>query len=107
MKLRILSAASRDLLRGKRFYEKQGEGLGDYFLDSLSSDVDSLIVYAGIHRKFRGYYCLLSKRFPYAVYYRIEAKEIRVFRVIDCRQDPSKTARSLSIFEQADEDNST
>ncbi|MFP4351741.1 MAG: type II toxin-antitoxin system RelE/ParE family toxin [Puniceicoccaceae bacterium] len=99
MRLRILSAASRDLLRGKRFYEKQSEGLGDYFLDSLFSDIDSLIVYAGIHRKFRGYFCLPSKRFPYAVYYRIESEEIRIFRIIDCRQNPSKTARALPIRE--------
>ncbi len=99
MRLRILSAASRDLLRGKRFYEKQAEGLGDYFLDSLSSDVDSLIVHAGIHRKFRGYFCLLAKRFPYAVYYRIESEEIRIYRVLDCRQDPSKSVRGLPIRE--------
>jgi hypothetical protein len=44
MRLRILSAASRDLLRGKRFYERRAEGLGDYFLDSLFSDIDSLIL---------------------------------------------------------------
>jgi plasmid stabilization system protein ParE len=95
MRVRILSAASRDLLRGKHFYEKQSEGLGDYFLDSLFSDIDSLIIYAGIHRTFRGYFCLLSKRFPYVVYYQIESQEIRIYRVIDCRQEPSKTARAL------------
>ncbi len=95
MRLRILSAASRDLLRGKRFYGEQAEGLGEYFLDSLCSDIDSLIVFAGIHRKFRGYLCLLAKRFPYAVYYRIEHEEIRVYRVLDCRQDPSKISRAL------------
>lgn len=104
--MRILSAASRDLLRGKHFYEKQAEGLGEYFLDSLSSDIDSLIVYAGIHRKFRGYFCFLSKRFPYAVYYRIESGEIRVYRVIDCRQDPSKTALALPTNEPEEGGNS-
>jgi len=105
MTLRILSAASRDLLRGKRFYEKQAEGLGDYFLDSLFSDIDSLIVYAGIHNKFREYFCLLAKRFPYAVYYRIESDEIRVYRVLDCRQDPSKIVRGLPIREPGEGEN--
>lgn len=95
MKLRILSAASRDLLRGKSFYEDQSEGLGDYFFDSLSSDIESLLIYAGIHRKIRGYHCLLSKRFPYATYYKIEQNEIRVFRVLDCRQNPMKTDDAL------------
>ena len=95
MNLRLLTAASRDLVKGKRFYERQEEGLGDYFLDTLYSDIDSLILYAGIHRKVRAYYCMFSKRFPYAVYYKIESNEIRVYRVMDCRQDPLKTLKAL------------
>lgn len=95
MNLRILTAASRDLVKGKRFYELQEEGLGGYFLDTLYSDIDSLIIYAGIHRKIRDYHCMLSKRFPYAVYYKIESDEIRVYRVLDCRQDPRKIFKAL------------
>ncbi|GBD97919.1 hypothetical protein BMS3Abin06_02823 [bacterium BMS3Abin06] len=38
MKLKILASASQDLLDGYRFYEKQTEGLGTYFLDTLFSD---------------------------------------------------------------------
>nr|VFJ91544.1 MAG: hypothetical protein BECKLFY1418B_GA0070995_102620 [Candidatus Kentron sp. LFY] len=34
---------------GFRFYERQAEGLGDYFLDSLWSDIHSLRLYGGIH----------------------------------------------------------
>ncbi len=47
MKVEILDAAQEDLLDGFRFYECQSEGLGDYFLDSLFSDIDSLQIYAG------------------------------------------------------------
>jgi plasmid stabilization system protein ParE len=96
MNLRILTAASRDLVKGKKFYERQEEGLGGYFLDTLYSDIDSLILYAGIHRKIRGYHCMFSKRFPYAVYYKTESNEIRVYRVMDCRQDPRKTLKALT-----------
>lgn len=49
MKVRILESASQDLLNGFHFYECQDKGLGVYFLDTLFSDIDSLIVYAGIH----------------------------------------------------------
>jgi hypothetical protein len=35
MRLRILSSALEDLDRGRRFYDRQGAGLGAYFLDSL------------------------------------------------------------------------
>ena len=62
MNLRILRAASRDLVKGKKFYERQDAGLGDYFLDTLYSDIDSLYLYAGVHREIRGYHCMFSKR---------------------------------------------
>ncbi len=95
MRIRILSSGLRDLEAGRRFYECQGEGLGAYFLDSLFSDVDSLVLYAGIHRQVFGYHRLLSKRFPYAVYYRLHPEEAVVYRVLDCRQDPRKTMEAL------------
>ena len=41
MKIKILSSALDDLSEGRSFYEKQGEGLGEYFFDSLFSDIDS------------------------------------------------------------------
>lgn len=52
MKIRILTSAFNDLAEARDFYERQGEGIGEYFLDSLFSDIDSLALYAGIHRKF-------------------------------------------------------
>lgn len=50
MKIRILLSAFNDLAKGRDFYEHQEEGLGTYVLDSLFSDIDSLALYAGIHR---------------------------------------------------------
>ncbi len=52
MKIKILLSASRDLVDGYRFYEKQSEGVGGYFLDTLFSDIDSLVINAGIHPIF-------------------------------------------------------
>jgi hypothetical protein len=96
MRVQILDEAQRDLVEGYRFYEGQGEGLGDYFLDSLFSDIDSLQFYAGIHPVYFGYNRLLSKRFPFAVYYRIENEMVRVYAVLDCRREPSWTRSRLS-----------
>lgn len=90
MKLRILDAASRDLIEGYHFYEKQQGGLGGYFLDSLYSDIDSLLLYAGIHAVFYGqYHRALSKRFPFAIYYRVNDQEISICAVLDCRRSPA------------------
>jgi hypothetical protein len=62
----------------------------------LFSDIDSLVLYAGIHRKQFGYHRLLSKRFPFAIYYQMEAASVAiVFRVLDCRQNPLKTSAAL------------
>jgi plasmid stabilization system protein ParE len=95
MKIELLSIAMRDIQSGQRFYEHQQEGLGDYFLDSLFSDIDALLLYAGIHQQVLGYHRALSKRFPYAIYYRVDGQIIRVWRVLDCRQKPSRIEDAL------------
>jgi plasmid stabilization system protein ParE len=96
MKIIILPAARDDLADGFDFYERQREGLGDYFLDSLASDIDSLQLYAGIHLKVFGFHRLLSKRFPYAAYYDLVNQTTRIWAVLDCRQDPESLRRRLT-----------
>lgn len=96
MRINILSTAENDLEEGYRFYEVQADGLGSYFLDTLYSDIDSLAYFAGIHRIVLGYHRLLSKRFPFAVYYRVANNEATVFAVLDCRRNPSWIREKLS-----------
>ena len=67
MRVQVLDEATADLADGFRFYERQADGLGDYFLDSLWSDIQSLRLFGGIHANHNGYHRLISKRFPYAV----------------------------------------
>ena len=95
MKIVILPSAIDDLADGFQFYEKQDEGLGSFFLESLYSDVDSLRLYAGIHRKVLGFHRQLSKRFPFAIYYDEAEKAVRVWAVLDCRRNPSWIRRRL------------
>lgn len=59
MKIEILDSAEEDLIDGFKFYENHSRGLGDYFLDSIFSDIESLRVYAGIHALHFGYHRLL------------------------------------------------
>lgn len=95
MKIEILSIAMADIQSGQHFYEQQQEGLGAYFLDTLFSDIDALLLYADIHQQFFGYYRALSKRFPYAIYYRMSGQTIQIWRVLDCRQKPSRIVDAL------------
>jgi len=48
-KIKILDTALDDLEAGKEFYNLQSPGIGEYFLDTLISEIDSLTLYAGIH----------------------------------------------------------
>lgn len=95
MKVSIQPSALADLKGGFRFYEKQHAGLGSYFLDSLCSDIDSLLLYARIHAEHFGKYRLLSERFPYAVYYEVREELILVRAVLDLRRDPSWISQKL------------
>ena len=81
MILRILPSAVADLASGRNFYEQQGEGLGSYFLNTLFADID--------------YHRLLSKRFPYAIYYRLHDNTVEVWRVLDLRQEPEQIKKAL------------
>ena len=56
MRIKILSIAEDDLEEGYRFYESQADGLGIYFLDTLYSDIDSLVYFSGMHRVVLGYH---------------------------------------------------
>ena len=89
MNVTILSPAEEDLEEGYRFYDSQAPGLGTYFLDCLYSDIDSLTYFGGVHPVFFRYHRLLSKRFPFAVYYRLIDEGAMVFAVLDCRRNPN------------------
>jgi len=81
---------------GFDFYERQQEGLGNYFLESLFSDIESLRLFAGVHPKRFGYHRLLSKRFPFAIYYDQEHRTVRARAVLDCRRDPNAIREQLA-----------
>ena len=80
---------------GFAFYENQQPGLGSYFLDCLSADLDSLALYGGIHRRVFGTHRSLSRTFPFAIYYDVIGDTAHVKAVLDCRRDPKWTQKKL------------
>jgi hypothetical protein len=84
-----------DLQIAQDFYEKQNLGLGSYFKDSIISDIESLWLYGGIHPKVFGFYRLLSKRFPYGIYYEIKENIVIVVAILDLRQNPIKNLLNI------------
>lgn len=61
MIIKVLDSAEGDLVKGYYFYERKAEGLGNYFLDSLYSDIASLNIYAGS-------FLLQSKKVPFKAF---------------------------------------
>ncbi len=96
MRIQIFDSAKLDLVDGFSFYEAQDRGIGQYFLDSLYSDIDSLALYGGTHRKkSKNFHWMLSKRFPYAIYYTVADDLVSVHAILDCRQDPGRIDERL------------
>ena len=58
------------------------------FLDSILSDLDSLILVAGVHPIYFGFHRMLSKRFPFGIYYEVEDDAVYVYAILDLRRDP-------------------
>ena len=95
MRIQVLDEAQADLIEGFHFYEHREGGVGSYFLDCLFSDIDSLLLFAGIHQVVYGYHRCLSKRFPFAIYYDVAGELIRVHALLDCRRNPSWIRKRL------------
>jgi hypothetical protein len=87
--VQILDLAEVDLQEGFDFYERQESGVGVYFLNSVFSDIDSQVLYAGIHPMKFGFHRMLCERFPYAVYYSVDGMTVSVWRVLDLRRAPT------------------
>ena len=84
----VLEDAAEDMESGRRFYESREPGIGDYFIESILSDVASLALYWGIHPVHFGFRRMLSKRFPFGIYYEIENETAYVYAILDMRRDP-------------------
>ena len=96
MRISIQPSALSDPKEGYHFYEQQESGLGNYFIDTLYSDIDSLQLYGGIHRtRFQRFHRLLSKRFPFAIYYEVIETDIFVRAILDLRRDPTWIVKRL------------
>ncbi len=95
--IQVLSEAEADLEDGKLFYESQQQGIGEYFWDSLLSDIDSLIIYAGVHIKEYGYCRMPSKRFPYSIYYDVKGDTVFVVAILPERRNPVWIQSKLGI----------
>ena len=82
MKLRLAGLAKKGVRRNWSYYEVQRRGLGDEFLDELTSAIHDLKGFPYAWPEFdRGTRRLIMRQFPYAVVYRIDDAGILVIVV--------------------------
>ena len=73
--VKITEYAKNDLKIAYEFYDFQKTGLGKYFLDIILSEIELLEVYGCLHQKIFGYNRMISKKFPFGIYYECDKKE--------------------------------
>jgi hypothetical protein len=98
IRILISDDAVEDLEEGFWFYESQEPGLGEYFSACLRADIEGLKITAGIHRRgYRDYHRLLSRVFPFAVFYTLDGNEVAVWALVDCRRNPERIRERLEL----------
>jgi len=86
--IKLSHTAVGGLKSGYSYYERMEAGLGDYFKNTLLAEIEGLRVTAGIHRMVHGHHRMISRVFPYAIYYKFSDNTAEVRAVIDCRRHP-------------------
>lgn len=83
-----ISAASADLLAAHDWYEQRSPGLGKDFVRMVDAAIAvitrQLELLPPVHRGLRR---MLVRRFPYAVFYRIDPDAVRVIAVLHTKMD--------------------
>ncbi|MDQ3035736.1 MAG: type II toxin-antitoxin system RelE/ParE family toxin [Myxococcota bacterium] len=78
----------------RRWYEQRREGLGDAFLDEIERVLARIEAAPGqfpvVHREVRR---ALARRFPHAVFFRVDPREIIVLAVLHQARAPGTAAR--------------
>lgn len=89
LEVRLRPGAELDLASAATWYEEQREGLGHEFLDQILATLSGIAsapqMFPIVHRETRR---ALIRRFPFAVYFRVEATAIVVIAVMHGSRDP-------------------
>jgi hypothetical protein len=92
----VSDEATFDIQSGAAFYDSQQLGVGRYFAACVASDIDSLVLHAGVHPKRHGLHRKLSRVFPFGIYYSLNGTVVTVVRVMDLRRDPKSIKKAIS-----------
>ncbi len=65
--------------------KRQPKSITGCFFDNLFAEIDLLTLYERIHLIHFGFHRLMTKQFPYAIYYKVIDSKAVVFRALTSR----------------------
>jgi hypothetical protein len=96
--LSFLPEVARDAITGYDWYEDRSTGLGDDFLRLFYANANEIrrnpLIYPIVYKNFRR---RLLRRFPYAIYFKIEEQIVIVFGLFHCARNPGFIEGSLNV----------
>lgn len=98
--LRFLPEVEEDAIAGYSWYEEKAYGLGEEFLRMFYACASELTRNALLYQKVYGdFRRRLLRRFPYAIYFRIENTKVVVFGLFhNCGRDGLKKSLPKNLF---------
>jgi len=92
----FLPEVEEDVFSGYLWYEEKAAGLGEEFLRLFYAFSHELVRNPLLHRKVSGTFRRrLLKRFPYAIYFKIENSKVIVFGLFHCARNPEAIEDTL------------
>ena len=80
--------AEADAREARQWYESRRMGLGDELLEEIRHAVRLLEEHPDRRPiYYRGFRRLLTRRFPYKLFYRVEGDHVIVFRILHAKRD--------------------
>jgi plasmid stabilization system protein ParE len=97
-KIKLLPIVHADLRKAKKWYNEQREELGEEFKAEVNKEIDYIGEYPEHYqRKHKELRQSLVTRFPYAIFYLVEAsaKRIVIFGILHTRRNPELARKRL------------
>jgi len=90
LELILRPEAEADALEAYRWYSEQLPGLGEEFLAEIDRALETIRANPEAHRKLhREFRRVLTRRFPYAVFYAVRGDRIVAFAILHTARDPA------------------
>jgi hypothetical protein len=94
--LSFLPEVEQDVLSSYAWYEEKTTGLGEEFLRLFYAQAREIPRNPFLHSTvFQDFRRRLLRRFPYAIYFRIEGETVVIYGLFHCARDPHIIKKSI------------